>query len=193
MNYQQIAGIGLIAGFVFILVASSVGPPRLYQEPDSEARLEIIANHTTRWAASNLIFAVGGLITAAGLALFALQIRGSASLWLIVLGVASYTLGAIVWAIFMYQRTVDPSSLFTSYAFSPPTIALVGLTVIGLVLYGVIFLQAGYPGWLGVGTIAAMVLTGGAALLFPTQFFASFPPQLFYLLTLVAGIVMLRR
>lgn len=183
----------LIAGFVFIIVASSIGPPRLYQEPDSKARLEIIANHRTRWTASNLCFAFGGLVTAAGLALFSLQLRGSVSAWLIGPAVAAYTLGAIVWAIFMYQRTVDPSSLFTSYAFSPLTVALLALTVIGLLLYGVVFLQAGYPGWLGVGTIVGMVLIGGAALFFPTRFFESFPPQVLYVFTLVAGIVMLRQ
>lgn len=113
--------------------------------------------------------------------------------WLIWLTVTAYILGAIVWAIFMFQRTVDPASLFTSYAFSPLTIALVGLSVIGLLLYGILFLQAGYPSWLGVGTIAGMALIGGAALLFPAQFFASFPPQVFYLFTLVAGIVIWRQ
>jgi hypothetical protein len=188
----MLAGVLLILGFVFVLVASIVGPPRLYQEPNSEVRLEIIANFPTRWTVSNLFFALGALVTAAGLTLFALQLRESVSPWLIWLAVAAYILGAIVWVIFMFQRTVNPASLFTSYAFSPLTVALVGLSVTGLLLYGILFLQAGYPGWLGVGTIAGMALIGGAALLFPAQFFASFPPQVFYLFTLVAGIVVLR-
>lgn len=193
MSQQQLAGLLLVAGFVFVLVASFVGPPRLYQERESETRLEIIANHPTRWATSNLFFALGGLVTAGGLALFALQLRGSVSSWLLGLAAAAYILGAIVWAIFMYQRTVDPASLFTSYAFSPLTVALVVLSVTGLLLYGIIFLKAGYPGWLGVGTIAGMALIGGVALLFPSQFFASFPPQVFYLFTFVAGIVIWRQ
>lgn len=193
MSQQQLAGLLLVAGFVFVLLASFVGPPRLYQERESETRLEIIANHPTRWATSNLFFALGGLVTAGGLALFALQLRGSVSSWLLGLAAAAYILGAIVWAIFMYQRTVDPASLFTSYAFSPLTVALVVLSVTGLLLYGIIFLKAGYPGWLGVGTIAGMALIGGAALLFPAQFFASFPPQVFYLFTFVAGIVIWRQ
>lgn len=193
MNMQMLAGVLLILGFVFVLVASIVGPPRLYQEPESEVRLEIIANYPTRWAASNLFFALGALVTAGGLALIALQLRGSVSPWLLGLGAAAYLLGAIVWAIFMFQRTVNPASLFTSYAFSPLTVALVWLSVTGLLLYGILFLQAGYPGWLGVGTIAGMALIGGAALLFPAQFFASFPPQVFYVFTFVAGIVIWRQ
>jgi len=193
MDQEQLAGYLLIAGFVSVLVASFVGPPKLYQEPESETRLALIADHPTRWAASNLFFALGGLVTAAGLALFSLQLRGSVSTWLIGLGATAYILGTIVWAIFMVQRTINPASLFTSYAFSPLTVALLGLTVIGLLLYGVIFLQAGYPGWLGVGMIAGMTLIGGPALFFPAQFFKSFPPQILYLFTLIAGIVMLRQ
>ncbi|HEX6306408.1 MAG TPA: hypothetical protein VFZ76_19565 [Anaerolineales bacterium] len=193
MNQGQLAGFLLIAGFVSILIASMVGPPRLYQEPESETRLQIIANHPTRWAAANLFFALGGLVTAGGLTFFSLGLRGSVNMWLVGLSAVAYILGAIIWAAFMYQRTVNPASLFTSYAFSPLTVALLGLIVIGLLLYGVVFLQAGYPGWLGIGMIAGMALIGGAALLFPTRFFEAFPPQVLYLFTLIAGIVMLRK
>lgn len=193
MDFQQIAGIALIAGFILILVASFVGPPRLYQEPESETRLQIIADYPTRWVASNALFALGGLITAVGFLLFSLQLRGSVSAWWFGSSAATYTLGAILWAIFMYQRTVNPASLFTSYAFSPLTIALFGFLVLGLLLYGIVFLLADYPGWLGIVSIAGMVLIGGIALLFPRPFFESFPPQLLYFFTLAAGIVMLRQ
>jgi hypothetical protein len=193
MNNLQVAGIALIAGFVLILVATFVGPPRLYQEPDSDTRMQIIADYPTRWAVSNLLFALGGLTTAAGLMLNSLQFRGSVSGWLIGPSTGVYILGAVLWAIFMYQRTVYPASLFTSYAFSPLTIALFGLMVIGLLFYGIIFLQVDYPSWLGIMTIAGMALIGGAALIFPRQFFESFPPQLLYFFTLAAGIVILRQ
>jgi len=193
MNYLQLAGISLIAGFVLILIATFVGPPRLYQESNSDTRLQIIADYPARWAGSNLTFALGGLITAIGLVLVSLQARGSVSGWWIGASAATYTLGAILWMIFMYQRTVNPASLFTSYAFSPLTVALFGLLVIGLLLYGILFLQADYPSWLGIVTIAGMVLIGGAALVYPRQFFESFPPQVLYFFTLAAGIAMLRQ
>lgn len=193
MNLQQYAGISLILGFIFILAASIVGPPRLYQEPESETRLEIIAHYPARWVVSNIFFALGGLITASGLLLFSLQIWGNANAWLISLSAVAYVLGTIAWVIFLYRRTINSSSLFTSYAFSPLTVALIGFIVIGLLLYGIVFLQTGYPGWLGVVTIVGMALIGGAALFFPSQFFASFPPQVIYLVTFVAGIVILRQ
>lgn len=193
MNQAQIGGLFLVAGFIFILAASFVGPPRLYQEPDVNRQLELIAGHSTAWIASNVFFGLAGLVTAGGLALFALHLRGSENAWQAGTGAAAYALGAVVYAIFLYRRTVDPAALFANYAFSPLTVVLLSSLVIGLLLFGVVFLQAGYPGWLGWGVIVGMVLIGGAALFFPAQFFQSFPPQALYLFTLAAGIVMLRR
>jgi hypothetical protein len=191
MSQQQLPAILLILGFVLILAASTVGPPKLYQEPDIEKQLENIGNHTTSWTVSNLFYALAGFVTAGGLIIFSLQLRGSGSFWLAGAGSAAYILGAVAYTIFLYRRTVDPAALFTNYTFSPLTVVLLGSMVIGLLLYGVAFLQAGYPGWLGVGMIAGMVLIGGAALVFPAQFFKSFPPQVLYLFTLIAGIVLL--
>ncbi len=70
---------------------------------------------------------------------------------------------------------------------------LLAALVIGLLLTGVAFLQVGYPSWLGVITITGMVLVGGTALFFPSQFFSYFPPQALFLFTLMAGIVMWRQ
>lgn len=193
MNQAQIGGLLLVAGFIFILAASLVGPPRLYQEPDVNRQLELIAGHSTAWIASNVFFGLAGLITAAGLALFAMHLRGSENAWLAAAGAGVYLLGAIVYAIFLYRRTIEPAALFANYAFSPLTVVLLGSLVIGLLLFGVFFLRTGYPVWLGVGTTVGMVLIGGAAFFFPAQFFQFFPPQALFLFTLAAGIVMLRR
>jgi hypothetical protein len=193
MDIQQSAAILLILGFVFVLVASFVSPPRLYQEPESETRLAIIADYPARWIASNVFFVLAGVATAIGLGLFSLHLRGSVNAWVNGLAVAGYSLGTVAWVILVVSRTANPEPYFGAYHFSPFTIALLWLLAGGLLLYGVAFLQAGYPGWLGVSTIAGMALIGGVALFFPTQFYASFPPQLFYLFTLVAGIVMLRK
>jgi hypothetical protein len=83
--------------------------------------------------------------------------------------------------------------LFNNYVFTPLTVILLGALVVGLLLYGIVFLQVGYPVWLGVGMIAGMAMIGGAALLFPARFFQSFPPQVFFLFTLIVGIVVLRQ
>jgi hypothetical protein len=193
MNTQQLPAILLILGFVLILVATIIQPPGLYQEDDSNRRLELIASHSTRWITSNLFYALAALVTAGGLTLFSLQLRGNNNMWLAGAGSAAYLLGAIIYAIFLYRRTIDPAAIFMDYKFSPLTAILLGSLVIGLLLYGVTFLQVGYPHWLGMSLIAGMLLIGGAALFFPAQFYKTFPVQALYLFTLVTGIVMLRQ
>jgi hypothetical protein len=193
MNQLNVAGVSLIAGFILVILASVMGPPRLYQEPDSQIRLKIIEEHPGRWLASNTLFGLGGLATAAGLTLFSSYARGDVSPVLNWLSALAYGLGTVLWLLFLYNRQVNPGQLFENYDFSPFTVALIGLMLVGLLLYGVVYTQAGYPGWLGVGTAGLTVLIGALALFFPSRFFASFPPQVLYFFTLAAGIVMLRQ
>ena len=193
MNQPAFSGLLLILGFVLIIVASIASPPRLYQESDSRVRLEIIKEHNTRWTTSNVLFALASLVTAAGLILFSYFVREDVNPLLNWLAILAFSLGALAWTIFLYQRQVDPSQLFEDYTFSPLTIALISLALLGLLLYGVIFVQAGYPAWLGYGTVGLTVIIGILAIIFQDQFYANFPPQVFYLITLAAGIVMLRR
>jgi len=181
----------LIAGCALVLLATSVGPPRLYQEPDSQKQLENIENHRDRWLLSNLMFGLGGLSTAVGLILFSLYAQREVHPLLNWLAALGYALGTVLWLLFLYNRTIKPGQLFENYAFTPQTIVLIGSLLLGLLIYGIIYLQAGYPGWLGSGTIGLALLIGALAMLFPDRFFASFPPQLLYLFTLAAGIVFL--
>jgi len=190
MNNEQLPAILLILGFISVLVASTVGPPKLYQEPDVNRQIELVKEHQTTWIISNVFFGLAGVLTAVGLGLFSWQLRGSENAWLAVVGSVVYALGALAYMVFLYQRTVDPAALFTDYSFSPLTVFLLATLVIGLLLTGVAFLQVGYPVWLGMVTIGGMVLIGGSALFFPRQFFNIFPPQVLFLFTLVAGIVM---
>ena len=190
MNNEQLPAILLILGFVSVLIASSVGPPRLYQEPSVDRQLELVAEYRTAWIVSNVFFGLAGLVTTIGFVLFSLQLRGSGIVWLASIGAIAYAFGTLAYAIFLYRRTVNPSQLFTNYTFSPLTIFLIASLMIGLLLMGVVLLQVGYPGWLGIGTVVGMVLIGGTAVFFPTQFFKSFPPQVLFLFTLMTGIVM---
>ena len=193
MIQPNLSGYMLIAGFVLVLLATFAGPPRLYQEPSSEKRLEIIEDHQSRWIASNVLFVLAALVTAAGLILFSIYAQGEVNSALNWLAALAYGLGTTLWIIFLYNRTVDPAQLFEDYVFTPSTIALFGLLIGGLLLYGILYLQAGYPGWLGIGSVALTVMIGALALFFPSRFFASFPPQTLYLLTLAAGIVFLKQ
>lgn len=193
MDQLKLAGILLVAGFALIIIASFVGPPRLFQEPDSQKRLAIIETYQLLWVASNALFALAALTTAAGLILFSVFVGDEVNLMLNRLAALTYALGTAAWVIFLYNRTINPAQLFENYSFSPLTIALTVLLLTGLLLYGIVYLQAGYPGWLGISTAALTVLIGALALVTPDRFFASFPPQALYLFTLAAGIVFLRQ
>jgi hypothetical protein len=193
MDRLTASGILLVAGFVLVLFASFASPPRLYQESDSQIRLEIVKNNKTRWLLSNIFFIIAGVTSAIGLLLFTLQVGGEANSFLNWLAVVTYALGTFLWIIFLYNRHVDPAQLFEDYSFSRFTVALFALLVIGHLLYGIIFIQADYPGWLGYGTVALSTIIGLIAIVLPDKFFASFPPQTFYFLTLAAGILFLRQ
>jgi hypothetical protein len=180
-------------GFLLVIAGSVVSPPRLYQETDIQIRLEIVEDHMARWTASNVLLGMAGLVTAVGLILFSYYVRADVNSLLNWTALLAYSLGALAWIIFLSQRQVDPAQLFEDYTFSPLAIGLISLMLLGLLLYGVIFIQSGYPGWLGYGTVGLTAIIGILAIIFQDRFFANFPPQVFYLITLVAGIVMLRR
>lgn len=192
MNQLNLAGILTIAGFLLIILASIASPPRLFQEPDIQKQIEILEDHSTRWLGSNILFGLGGVVTAAGLILFSIMVQAEVNSILNWLAALFYSLGTLLWIIFLYNRTVNPAQLFENYGFSPSTIALIGLLLSSLLLYGIVYIQAGYPNWMGFGTISLTVLIGILALVFPARFFASFPPQVLYFFTLAAGIVFLR-
>ena len=193
MDPLKMSGYLLIAGFAAILLASFAGPPRLYQEADIQKQLLTIADHQARWLISNILFGLGGFVTAVGLIVFSLYIQSEVNSLLNWLAALSYSLGTLLYIIFLYNRTVNPAQLFENYAFTPGTIVLFGSLVTGLLLYGIVYFQAGYPGWLAFGTIGLTVLIGTFALIFPGRFFASFPPQVLYIFSLAAGIVFLRQ
>lgn len=193
MDQIGVAGILLIGGFGLVMIASFAGPPRLFQEADNQVQLEIIEEYPSRWLLSNVFFALAGLVTATGLVLFTASNQGQGSALVSWLAALAYTLGTLLWIIFLANRLKDPAQLFDNYSFSPFTIALFGLLIIGLLLYGIVILQAGYPGWLGYGMAGLAAVIGLVAVVVPGTFFQWFPPQTLYFFTLAAGIVLIRQ
>lgn len=193
MNLQQIAGVLMIVGFMLVLIASFVGPNEVYTAPDSDTRLEIIAKNQGRWKATNLIWAVGSLVTASGMLLLTFGLRRENNPWLLYLAATSFVIGAVAWAIYTYQRIGNPAeNLYTT----PPawlSLAFAYATIAGLALYGLAFVLGSYPNWLGYTLLVAMGLLTAGLIFFFDAVYASFPPQLFNLLTLIVGIVALRR
>lgn len=193
MQLNEIAGILMIVGFVLVLIASFVGPNVVYTAPDSQTRLEIIAQNKGRWTATNVIWAVASLVTAAGFLFLSLALRENKNPWLLYAGAATVIIGMVAWAIYLYQRIGDPTG--NLYTTPPATMSLVFAyaMIVGLALYGVVFLQGSYPNWLGYTLLVSMGFLTAGLIFFFDAVYASFPPQFFFLLTLVVGIVTLRQ
>jgi hypothetical protein len=192
MNMQSASGLAMVIGFVIVVIASSVGPGKVYAERDPAARLEIIAQERGRWVSSNVLFALGGLVTALGLVLLASHSRSGEGGSLAAAAAMAYGLGSVAWAIYLAQRTIDPGSYLYTEPMPAFLAAFGALPLVGLGLFGLAWLRLGVVSWLGYLTAAGAALIALGWVLFPAQFYASFPPQLLYLFTLIGGIALVR-
>lgn len=188
MDLLTLAGILMILSFVLIVLNMLLAPPRLYQETDTEVRLQIIADHRFRWIFAQVTGALGPLLAAIGFLLLAIHFQEVQSSLLLNIGAAAFILGALSMMLYTFQSLSDPGAYLTNTKIAPVEIAGISLTSAGGILFGVIFLQSSIPNWLGYLTI------GSAVLLFTYLFlrgsFGYLMVILFYLVTLIVGIVL---
>jgi hypothetical protein len=133
--------------------------------------------------------ALGILLIAVGFAVLASRLRTVGNAWVPTLGAAAFVVGAISGALFPYRQTTDPLSAYQG-AYSGMQTLYYWLALAGLLLFGIAFLQAGLPAWLGY-------VTAGAALVYGVVFLVSgagfLTPALVSLLSLVIAIILLRQ
>lgn len=184
MPSNRLAGIVLILGAVLVIIASSL-PPRIYQASSGQDRLRMIADRRQAWIVSNALLALGGVVTAAGLALLSLHLRQQVSPWLNATAVGAAVLGGVFFATYVLARMVDPEPYFATYTIPWQAWAFFWLTELALALYAVAFLGSDFPNWL---TYVSFAVVGGMAIgawVIPE----SLPPQILHLLSLIVGIV----
>lgn len=183
MSTERLAAIILIVGSVLFMIAAFMPVSRVFVEPSPAAKLEIITTNRTAWSASQVLFGLGASIAAIGLIFVAYHLRGTPGAVWAYIGLVAVILGAVFWDGHVYLRAVDPEGfvegrligwLFPAYAL---------LTQLGLLAFGVAYLRAGYPAWLGGITV------GGAVIFFIVYLvFKDIPPFVYYVLTFIAGI-----
>jgi hypothetical protein len=187
MDTQRFSAILLIAGFAVLMVASLLGPQGIYQTSDPSERVQIVEENMTSWKITQSLTGIGLLLTAVGFAVLASRLRTVGNAWVPTLGAAAMIVGAISAALFLYRQTTDPLSAFEGTYSGMQTLAY-WLWLAGLLLFGVSFLQAGLPAWLGY-------LTAGVALVYGIVFLISgagfLTPFLVTLLSLVIAIILL--
>jgi len=193
MSMENTAGAVLIFSFLLVIVASMIGPNEVYQAPDSASRLEVISQNQGRWRSTNLVWAGASVLSGVGLVLVTLALRRTQTPWLLDAGAVIQMVGAASWAIYAYQRIGNPEG--NLYTMPPPRLLMLFAwsTIAGLALYGAAFLQGTYPNWLGFTLLGSMGLLAVGFVFFFDTVYRMFPPQFFGLLTLLIGIVAIRR
>ena len=187
MGTERIEAIILLVGSVLFMIAAFMPVSHAFAEPSPAAKLEIIDSNRAAWTASQVFFGLGASIAAIGLGFVARHLRGTPGAVLAYIGLAAVILGAVFWDGHVYLRAVDPEGfvegrligwLFPAYAL---------LTQLGLLAFGIAYLRAGYPAWLGGITV------GGAVVFFIVLFvLKDIPPFFYYILTCIVGIRLMR-
>jgi hypothetical protein len=188
MDTQRLSAILFITGFAAFLVAFLLGPKGIYQTPDLQRRLQIIEEYKSRWNIAQPLIGLSLLLTAIGFAMLASLLSTEAIAWIPGLGAAAFAAGTISAEVFVYRQTTDPLGSFEG-AYSGMETLYHWLTLAGLLLFGVAFLQAGLPAWLGIVTAGATLLYGIASFLVRGVRFLT--PGLVSILSLVIAIYLL--
>ena len=187
MSTERIAAIILLVGSILFIIAAFMPVSRVYAEPSQAAKLEIITSNRTAWSASQVLFGLGASIAAIGLGFVAHHLRGAPGAVWAYIGLAAVILGAVLWDGLVYLRAVDPEGFVEGRLVGWLFPAYTLLTQVGLIAFGVSYLRAGYPAWLGGVTV------GGAIIFFIIYLvFRDIPPFVYYVLTFIAGIVLVR-
>ena len=187
MNLLLPAGILAIVGSILFLLTPMFTSRGLY-EMTAEKRLEFVEANPGPIRLQNILLSLGGLLPAIGYLLWTVAFREQGTLWMHVLGAASMLIGADFLAVYFYQLYRDPKTYYQAKKVTWPGKAYFVLIEPAFVLYGILFLQTEFPDWLGFLSIAAAV---GMLVWFLVVGLIDLPPQPFFLVTLIAGIVFL--
>jgi hypothetical protein len=187
----KLTGIILILGsLLFIIAAFSPITIAVVTEADIGKRADTLAEGQAAWFLVNLLFAVGSLITAFGLWLFAFQVSLSRRLKVLsYLSALCFAIATILWLYICVYRVsysteeVASNLIVNSLAFSAYTLLSQG----ALILLGFILLQSDYPRWLGRGILLLACLSLLAYLVFKDM-----PPFAYYVLLFLTGFGLLR-
>lgn len=186
MSTQRLGGVLIISGLILAIVASMVFPFEYYTAEDQGARQTIMNANQSGWIATNWLWIAASLITTIGLFLIVLRDRSLLSM----AGVGLFSIGSAFWIVYLYLRSLDASvsdnSLWMEAIFA-------WLDTVGLALLGIAFLRGDFSNLAGYINLGYGILFVLVFLIFRTQMYEFFPPQVIYMTTLFTSIVAVRR
>lgn len=188
MNLSIVAAVVLILGSILFLIAAFLPVSMaFFSEGDKNRQLEIVTKRRQAWVFSQVLFISGAVVTALGIGLTAYQMRNLPESALVYTGFLLIVIGAVMWVWLCYRRGGNPTALVAGDISAWPFISYTLLTQAGLVLVGVMLLGSSLADWVG------WMLIGGSSLCFVLfMVFKDVPPFVYYILTLITGIMLYR-
>lgn len=188
INLQKMSGIMIILGSVLFLIAAFLPISiRVFPEPSAVRKLEIIRDAPNAWLVTQILFALGAMVTVIGIALVAYRFRDQSFTVLMQASMAVLLLGALLWIWHVYARAVDPAAFAEGSLPAWPLVLYFLLTPTGLAVFGVALLRSALPQWVGWLMIGSMVL-----FFVLTVIFRDMVPLVYYLITLLTGVMLYR-
>jgi len=189
MDKQRLTAILLIAAFAIIMISTAVNAPGLYQTQDIEERLQIIDTYRTRWLVNQALVFVYLMFTMTGLLMLVSILWTRVQSQILAPGAVALIAGIIAGLYFLYLQTIDPHGGYSG-AYPIWENLAYWLWLASTFLFGIAFLQAGFPAWLGYLTAGAAIAYGIVFLITGAGFMT---PFILGILQLVIGIVLLRQ
>jgi hypothetical protein len=168
------------------LAAAFLPYSRVFVESDPAKRMAIIRGAMFQWNLAHILFPLGALLTAAGLALMVHSFGEVLRLSWVWIGVAAVCTGALLWSWHCMERLRSPEAFtsgnITPYLFTLYTI----LTMAGFIILGIFLLRTDVPTWVG------WMLAGATALLAVLAVvMRDMPPFVYYVLAIILAITLL--
>ena len=186
LKYPAMIALG---GSILFLIAAFMPISKVYVETDAATRLQLIIDSRLQWNISQALFGLGALITAWGIGFVQYNLYSTPRLNLGWTSATAFALGAILWSIHVYLRMTAPEGwingefLYIGHLFVIYSI----LTQLGLVLLGLKILNSDFSPWVGW-----MFAVGGGLFFLLMIVFKDMPPFVYYVLTSIASIYVLR-
>ena len=136
---------------------------------------------------SQILFALGALVTAAGVGLLGYRSTEAGPSFPLYAAAAVMMAGALLWSWHVYQRAATPALFTTGQLPAWPFVVYSLLTMVGLTLLGMAILQTGLASWVGWLCIGSAALFLVLALVFRDM-----PPFVYYLITLTVAVAAFR-
>lgn len=173
----------VILGSILFLIAAFMPISKVFVERSPEKKLEIITSNRTTWNVMQVLFGLGALVAAVGVAVLAYAFQQYQESGILKLSSVLLIIGSMLWIWHLYLRGTNPEE----FAFGQqPWWHFAGYTIItqiAMVIAGYYFLQIPIPNWIGYTFIIGM-----GVLFLLTVIFRDMPPFVYYIFFIVAAI-----